>query len=98
MSIQFKKLKHPYISTHAPTQGATKKSPRMVYYHLFQLTHPCGVRPFPHVQMLYLASFQLTHPCGVRLSSKFADVAFSSISTHTPVWGATTLSGQIIKN
>ena len=78
------------VSTHAPLRGATI----MAWYSLlrltlFQLTHPCGVRPL----ILFMASpssmFQLTHPCGVRREDHRARQGVECVSTHAPLRGAT---------
>ena len=54
------------VSIHAPTWGATRKTPQTPNGNLFQSTHPHGVR-----QSLFLSKdatclFQSTHPHGVR--------------------------------
>jgi len=59
--------------------------------HLFQSTHPHGVRPDWMARDMFIYEFQSTHPHGVRLSLEDSLPPDHRISIHAPARGATLL-------
>ena len=54
------------VSIHAPTRGATKFNLHLTLFHVFQSTHPRGVRRALASRPVTQELFQSTHPRGVR--------------------------------
>ena len=86
---QFSDCKKPiyYVSIHAPVWGANLHTVFTNAIHLFQSTHPCGVRKSLLFANIRHGQFQSTHPCGVR-SPKNKGASAAQVSIHAPVWGA----------
>ena len=57
--------------------------------HIFQSTHPGGVRPTIRHSRHRPEIFQSTHPGGVRPATKSTENNPNAISIHAPGWGAT---------
>ena len=77
------------VSIHAPTWGATQDETEILSPHLFQSTHPHGVRPFRRFYTIHTDEFQSTHPHGVRLPCFVQQNGYLTVSIHAPTWGAT---------
>ena len=83
-------LVSPQISIHAPAWGATLKLDAVTPAHVFQSTHPHGVR------LLYCygncgdLAISIHAPAwGATRSSRLTGCRPYSISIHAPAWGAT---------
>ncbi len=61
----------------------------LLWFLMFQSTHPCGVRRKVQVGIEQLRWFQSTHPCGVRLRDRMLHAALEIVSIHAPLRGAT---------
>ena len=65
--------------------GATTLIIIVILNHMFQSTHPCGVRQVTKEKRLSSNTFQSTHPCGVRLLSKLLYFWSNSFNPRTRV-------------
>ena len=77
------------VSIHAPTWGATTEIRGQRSDHMFQSTHPHGVRLSSTEVGNRQDRFQSTHPHGVRHPPNQTIKANNYVSIHAPTWGAT---------
>ena len=73
------------VSIHAPTWGATSLVSKWISIHVFQSTHPHGVRPVANKQRMIISCFNpRTHMgCdGVYFYTKFHFAQFQSTHPH----------------
>ena len=77
------------VSIHAPTWGATQTDAAVGVEHVFQSTHPHGVRQFngaaPAVPIIVSIHAPTWGATAVRTQIK----GRLSVSIHAPTWGAT---------
>ena len=78
------------ISIHAPQWGATPSHPHRQTFHVFQSTHPSGVRPYQPTPSHQPACISIHAPqWGATRSNDLPCFSLVGISIHAPQWGAT---------
>ena len=77
------------ISIHAPQWGATNNATNAILNHIFQSTHPSGVRPPRRRRARIIHAISIHAPQWGATSRNYNYLTDIEISIHAPQWGAT---------